>query len=123
MLTSFASACDKAKANAGTKVIYIAFSPDVEAIPPTGVYAISDAFGEGPMAIAQVWTGSTAGCSGMALDDRRFVSGTITLTRSDATGLEGTFEGTLVGQTTALGVVTGHFVAPRCGPYQGACNP
>ncbi len=123
MLTSFVSACDKGKANAGTKVIHIVFSPDVEAIPPTGVYAISDTAGEGPVALAQVWTVATAGCSGMELSSRRFVSGKITLTRSDATGLEGTFEGTLVDDSVALGVVTGHFVAPRCGPYEGACNP
>lgn len=123
MVTSFVSACDKAKANAGTKVLHIVFSPDVAAIPSTGVYPISDTFGEGPMAIARVWTVSAAGCSGMSLDGGHFVSGNITLTRSDATGLEGTFEGTLVGETNALGVVTGHFVAPRCRPHQGACNP
>ena len=123
MVTSFVSACDKAKANAGTKVLHIVFSPDVAAIPSTGVYPISDTFGEGPMAIARVWTVNAAGCSGMSLDGGHFVSGNITLTRSDATGLEGTFEGTLVGQASALGVVTGHFVAPRCGPHEGACNP
>jgi hypothetical protein len=123
MLTSFVSACDKAKANVGTKVLDVVFSSAVDAIPAVGNYPISDTFEDVPMAIARVWTVTSAGCSGMAQDGGHFVSGQIVITRSDATGLEGTFEGALVRQSAASVNVTGHFVAPRCAPLGGACNP
>ncbi|MEA2752467.1 MAG: hypothetical protein QOI41_6610, partial [Myxococcales bacterium] len=46
MLTSFVSACDKANANVGTRVLEVVFSAAVDPIPAVGTYPISDSLAD-----------------------------------------------------------------------------
>jgi hypothetical protein len=123
MITSFLGACDKANGDPGTKVMDIVFSAAVDAIPAVGTYPISDGWVDTiPMAMAYGSTITSPGCSGMSFDGGHFVSGKVVITRSDATGLEGTLEGALVGVGPKAVNVTGHFVAPRCTNLGGGCS-
>jgi hypothetical protein len=121
-LTAFASACDKTKATDGAGVLRIDFTAEAGEVPP-GTYPLAVPQVGEKSTVAEVWSVSGAGCSGMASSGARLESGTVTITSSDAMGMAGSFEGTLVGPSGNQGYVAGHFVAPRCPGGRGACNP
>jgi hypothetical protein len=122
-LTSFTPACDKTKAVEGSSVLRIDFSEQADTVPP-GTYPL-----EGPTtpdkktAYAQVWFVTAAGCSTTGVPGAHFESGTVTITRSDATGTVGSFQGVLLDNDGNAGAVDGHFDAPRCPTGGGACTP
>lgn len=122
-LTSFTPACDKTRAVQGSGVLRIDFSEQAGTVPP-GTYPL-----EGPTtpdektAYAQVWWVTAAGCSTTGIPGSRFDSGTVTITKSDATGMVGSFQGVLVDNDGNAAPVDGHFDAPRCPTGGGACTP
>lgn len=122
-LTSFAPACDKTKAVEGSGVLRIDFSEQADTVPP-GTYPL-----EGPTtpdaktAYAQVWWVTAAGCGTTGIPGAHFESGTVTITKSDPTGMVGSFQGVLVDFDGNAAAVDGHFDAPRCPTGGGACTP
>ena len=122
-ITSFTPACDKTKAVAGSGVLRIDFSEQADTVPP-GTYPL-----EGPTtpdaktAYAQVWWVTAAGCGTTGTPGAHFESGTVTITKSDATGMVGSFQGVLVDFDGNSSAVDGHFDAPRCPTGGGACTP
>jgi len=122
-ITSFAPACDKTQAVAGSGVLRIDFSEQADTVPP-GTYPL-----EGPTtpdaktAYAQVWWVTAAGCGTTGIPGAHFESGTVTITKSDATGMVGSFQGILVDFDGNSSAVDGHFDAPRCPTGGGACTP
>ena len=122
-LTSFTPAYDKTKAVEGSAVLRIDFSEQADTVPP-GTYPL-----EGPTtpdkktAYAQVWFVTAAGCSTTGVPGAHFESGTVTITRSDATGMVGSFQGVLLDNDGNAAAVDGHFDAPRCPTGGGACTP
>jgi hypothetical protein len=122
-LTSFTPACDKTKAVEGSGVLRIDFSEQAGTVPP-GTYPL-----EGPTtpdaktAYAQVWFVTAAGCSTTGVPGAHFESGTVTITRSDATGMVGSFQGVLLDNDGNAAALDGEFDAPRCPTGGGACTP
>lgn len=122
-ITSFTPACDKTMAVPGSGVLRIDFSEQADTVPP-GTYPF-----EGPStpdaktAYAQVWWVTAAGCGAAGTPGAHFESGSVTIDRSDATGMVGSFEGILVDFDGNSSPVDGHFDAPRCPTGGGACSP
>jgi hypothetical protein len=122
-LTSFTPACDKTKAVEGSGVLRIDFSEQADTVPP-GTYPL-----EGPTtpdkktAYAQVWWVTAAGCTTTGIPGAHFESGTVTITKSDSTGMVGSFQGVLLDTDGNAAAVDGQFDAPRCPTGGGACTP
>lgn len=120
-LTGYANACSNSSWAEGSGVLRIDFSEQAGSVPP-GVYPL-----EGPTpldwktAYAQVFWGTAAGCSTQGIPGAHFESGAVTITKSDAQGMVGSFQGVLVGDGQEA-AIEGHFDARRC-PGNGACQP
>jgi hypothetical protein len=122
-ITSFTPACDKANAVPGSGVLRIDFSEGAGMVPP-GTYPLEGpATPEAKTAFAQVWWVTAAGCGSEGQPGAYFESGSVTITRSDDTGMVGSFEGILDDFDGNSFHVDGQFDAPRCGTGGGACTP
>ncbi|GAC1538433.1 MAG: hypothetical protein NVS3B10_02900 [Polyangiales bacterium] len=122
-ITSFTPACDKRQAIQGSGVLRIDFSEQAGTVPP-GTYPLEGpATPDAKTAYAQVWWVTAAGCGTTGTPGAHFESGTVTITKSDATGMVGSFQGILVDFDGNASPVDGHFDAPRCPTGGGACSP
>lgn len=122
-ITSFSPSCDKTKATPGSGVLRIDFSEQAGTVPP-GTYPLEGpATPDAKTAYAQVWWVAAAGCGNEGTPGAHFESGSVTIERSDASGMAGSFQGVLVDFDGNSSPVNGHFDAPRCPTGGGACTP
>jgi hypothetical protein len=122
-ITSFTPACDKTQAVEGSAMLRIDFSEQADNVPP-GTYPLEGpATPDAKTAFAQVWWVTAAGCGAAGTPGAFFESGSVTITKSDATGMVGSFQGILVDFDGNSSPVDGHFDAPRCPTGGGSCTP
>jgi hypothetical protein len=123
-LTGFPNACDKNNATPGAGVLRIDFSEEHGNIPALGTYPLQGPSPEDlKTTFAQVWWVTAAGCDQPGVPGGSFESGTVTIEKSDKTGMVGSFQGMLVIPGDDPVHIEGHFNAPRCPSGGTACTP
>lgn len=116
LLTSYPDACTRATVPDGGRILRIDFTAGAGEVPAPGTYAITSGV-DGAAACGGTQTAAGVACSTVSAHDGNHASGTLELSKSDATGMEGTFE-----LNFGAGVVTGRFVAPRCADGASVCG-
>lgn len=116
LLTSYPDACTRATVPDGGRILRIDFTAEAGDVPAPGTYPITYGVNDSA-ACSGIQTAFGAGCSGVNGGGDNHATGTLELSKSDETGMEGTFE-----LNFGSGVVTGRFVAPRCAEGTSVCG-